>query len=248
MKQKFTLFWFVIFTVVLSFASYFIPLPGEMRSVLTPVLLVFIPAIVCIVIAFLAEGRGGLRQLFSRVKSGLRWLLIGFLVGIGMRVVVFIMGIVMGTSIKADLSVPGTWFVILLTIPFAYFEELGWRRFALDRTLKYHSPFLSALILGLPWGIIHLVIILPGMMNEGTPAIPQTIQLISLGIILTWAYIRSGGSVLTTTLLHGSQNAFVVINRGLSMSEVTWLSMWVFLGLAIIFILVDHRMFFKKPT
>jgi membrane protease YdiL (CAAX protease family) len=86
------------------------------------------------------------------------------------------------------------------------------------------------------------------MMNEGTPAIPQTIQLISLGIILTWAYIRSGGSVLTTTLLHGSQNAFVVINRGLSMSEVTWLSMWVFLGLAIIFILVDHRMFFKKPT
>jgi membrane protease YdiL (CAAX protease family) len=145
MKQKFTLFWFVIFTVVLSFASYFIPLPGEMRSVLTPVLLVFIPAIVCIVIAFLAEGRGGLRQLFSRVKSGLRWLLIGFLVGIGMRVVVFIMGIVMGTSIKADLSVPGTWFVILLTIPFAYFEELGWRRFALDRTLKYHSPFLSAL-------------------------------------------------------------------------------------------------------
>jgi len=156
-------------------------------------------------------------------------------------------GIITGAPIKADFSVLGTWFVIIATIPLAFFEELGWRRFALERMLKYRSPFEATLLLGLPWGVIHLVIILPGMMNAGAPVISQTIQLLSLGFFLTWAYTRSRGSVLTTTLLHGSQNAFVVLNRGLSMSESTWLSMWVYLILAILLVLVDRRMFFAKP-
>lgn len=246
MKQMMAIFWFILLTVVLTFASYFIPLPGEMRSVLVPVIVVFIPAIVGVAMALITEGRAGFRQLFSNAHSGLKWLLIGLMVGIGMRITVLILGMVLQTSIKADFSVPGTWFVILGTIPLAYFEELGWRRYALDRVLKHYSPFISALLLGLPWGIIHLVIILPGMMNEGAPAIAQTVQLMSLGVLLTWAYVRSGGSVLTTTLLHGSQNAFTVLNRGLSMSEATWLSMWAYLGLAIIFILADRRMFFKN--
>jgi uncharacterized protein len=248
MKQTAAIFWFVLFTFVLSFAGYFIPLPAETRSLLVPVIVVFVPAIVCIVLALVLEGRVGLRQLFSSANSGLKWLLIGFLMGAGMRVAVLIVGIVAGTSIQADFSVPGTWFVILATIPLAYFEELGWRRFALDRMLKVRSPFDSALFLGLPWGVIHLVILLPGMMNAGAPVIPQTLQLLSLGFLLTWLYVRSGGSVLATTLLHGTQNAFVVLNRGLSLSEATWLSMWVYLALAVIVILADRRMFFTKPS
>lgn len=248
MKQTAAIFWFVLLTVVLSFAGYFIPLPAETRSVLVPVLVVFVPAIVCIALALILEGRDGLRQLFSSASRGPKWLLIGFLLGAGLRVAILIVGIAAGTSIKADFSVPGTWFVILATIPLAYFEELGWRRFALDRMLKYRSPFESSLLLGLPWGIIHLIIILPGMMNEGAPLIPQTIQLLSLGFLLTWVYVRSGGSVLAATLLHGTQNALTVLNRGLSMSDATWLSMWVSLALAIIFILADRRMFFTKPA
>jgi CAAX protease family protein len=248
MKQTAAIFWFVLLTVVLSFAGYFIPLPVETRSVLVPVIVVFVPTIVCIALALITEGRDGLRQLFSSANSGLKWLLIGFLVGVGMRVAVLIVGMVLGTSIKADFSVPGTWFVILATIPLAYFEELGWRRFALDHMLKYRFPFESALLLGLPWGIIHLIILLPGMMNVGAPLIPQTIQLLSLGFLLTWVYVRSSGSVLATTLLHGTQNAFVVLNRGLSMSDATWLSMWVYLALAVVFILADRRMFFTKPS
>lgn len=248
MKRTTGVFWFALLTVALSFTAYFIPLPAESRALLVPVLLVFIPAVVCIPLVFITEGRDGLRQLFSSSQSGFQWLLIGILVGAGMRVAVLIAGTIFGTSVKADFGGPGTLFIILATIPLAYFEELGWRRFALDRLLKFRSPIKSALLLGLPWGIIHLVIVLPGMMSVGSPAIPQTIVLLSLGVILTWAYVRSGASVLTTTLLHGVQNGLVVINRGLTNTEATWLMMWVYLALAVVLVFAERRMFFAKPS
>jgi hypothetical protein len=69
----------------------------------------------------------------------------------------------------------------------------------------------------------------------------------SLGFILTWAYIGSGGSVLAAALILGTQNAFVVLNRRLSLSESTWLSMWVYLVLAVILALVDRHMYFARP-
>jgi hypothetical protein len=53
---------------------------------------------------------------------------------------------------------------------------------------------------------------------------------------------------LTVTLLHGVQNGLTVLNRGLSIGEVTWLMFWVYLVLAIIVIVADRRMFFAKST
>lgn len=246
--KHYSVFWFALLTVALSFAAYLIPLPADSRSVLVPVILVFVPMIVCIPLVAFTEGRDGLRRLFSRTKGGLAWPLIGALVGAGMRVAVLIVGIGLGIPIYADLGGPGTLFILLATIPLAYFEELGWRRFALDRMLASRSPFESSLLLGLPWGLVHLVVILPGMMSVGSPAIPQTIILICLNIILTWAYVRSGGSVLTVTLLHGVQNGLVVINRGLTNAEATWLMMGVYLILAFLFVVIDRRMFFAKPS
>lgn len=246
--KRHSIFWFALLTVGLSFAVYLIPLPADSRSLLVPLVLVFVPTVVCIPLVAITEGKGGLRQLFSSVNAGLKWPLIGALVGAGMRVTVLILGSVLETSIKADLSAPGTWFIVLATIPLAYFEELGWRRFALDRLLKSRSPFESSLLLGLPWGLVHLVVVLPGVMNAGAPAIPQFLVLIWMSIIITWAYVRSGGSVLTTTLLHGVQNGFVLLNRGLTLTESTWLMMWAYLILAILFIAVERRMFFAKPS
>lgn len=248
MLKRYSILWFVIITVALSFAVYFIPLPDGSRTLLVPVLLVFVPAIVCIPLALVTEGKDGIRQLFSTASGGVKWLLIGILVGGLMRVAVLLAGRLFGMPINADLSVPGTWFIVFAPIPLAYFEEIGWRRFALDRLLKSHSPFAASLLLGLPWAVIHLIILLPGMMSVGAPAFPQTIVLVSLGIVLTWAYVRSGGSVLSVTLLHGVQNGLTVLNRGLPIGEVTWLMFWVYLVLAIIVIAADRHMFFTKST
>lgn len=247
MLKRYSVPLYIVITVVLSFGAYFLPLPVESRALLVPVVLVFVPTVVCIPLAYVTEGKDGLRQLFSRASGGLKWLLIGAMAGALMRVAVLVTGSMLGMPVKADFSVPGTWFVVFATIPLAYFEEVGWRRFALDRMLKSRSPVESALLLGLPWAFIHLVVIMPGMMSVGAPAIPQTIVLVCLGIILTWAYVRSGGSVLTVTLLHGIQNGLVVLNRGLSISDATWLMMGVYLVLAILIVVFDRHMFFAKP-
>jgi uncharacterized protein len=245
--KRYPVLWYVIITVTLSFGVYFLPLPIEQKSLLVPVLLVFVPTVVCIPLAFLAEGKEGIRKLFSSVHGAWKWILIGAGVGALMRIAVLITGLLLGTSIQADLSAPGTAFVILATIPLAWFEELGWRRFALDRVLKSRSPLESALLLGLPWSIIHLVIILPGMMSVGVPAIPQTIVLIALSVILTWAYVHSGGSLLAVTMLHGIQNGLVVLNRGLDITEATWLMMGVYVILALGLIVFDRRPLLARP-
>ena len=85
-------------------------------------------------------------------------------------------------------------------------------------------------------------------MSVGAPAIPQTLGLIAFSVILTWAYVHSGGSLLTVTLLHGVQNGLVVINRGLGMAEATWLLMGVYVLFAILLVSFDRRMFFAKPS
>ena len=248
MLKRYPVLWFVAITLALSLAAYFLPLPAQQRSLAVPVLLVFVPTLVCIPITFLTDGREGLRQLFSGVRGAWKWILIGIVVGALLRVAVLVAGIVFGMSIQADLSAPGTAFVVLATIPLAWFEELGWRRFALDRLLASRSPLEASILLGFPWALIHLILILPGMMSVGAPAIPQTIVLVALSILLTWAYVRSGGSLLTVTLIHGVQNGLVVLNRGPAMADSTWLMMGVYSLFAILLLLFDRHMFFVKPA
>jgi membrane protease YdiL (CAAX protease family) len=248
MLKRSSVLWFVVITVALSFGTYFLPLPVEQKSLLVPILLVLIPTLVCLSIVLLTEGRQGIRRLFSTIHGVWKWALIGAGVGALLRVAVLITGIMLGTSIQADLSSPGTAFVILATIPLAWFEELGWRRFALDRLLKSRSPLEVSLLLGFPWALIHLVIILPGMMSVGAPAIPQTLVLIALSVILTWAYVHSRGSLLAVTLLHGVQNGLVVINRGLGMAESTWLLMGVYVVFAVLLVIFDRQTFFTKAS
>jgi CAAX protease family protein len=248
MLKRHAVLWFVVIMLALSFATYFLPLPVEQRSLLVPVLLVLIPTLVCIPLVFFTEGSEGLRQLFTRVHGVGKWIWVGAGIGALLRVAVLIVGILLGKSIQADLGAPGTAFVILATIPLAWFEELGWRRFALDRMLQSRSPLEASLLLGFPWALIHLVLILPGMMSVGAPALPQTLVLLALSVVITWVYVHSAGSLLAVTLLHGIQNGLVVLNRGLSIADSTWLMMGVYIGFAILLIILDRRSFLAKPA
>ena len=148
--------------------------------------------------------------------------------------------------VQADFSAPGTWFVVFATIPLTLFEEIGWRGFALQRMLKTRSPLDAGLLLGIPWAIIHLIILLPGMMSEGAPVLAQLLVLIALSIIITWVYVRSGHGLWSVTLLHVVQNGLVTINRGLSIVTASWLMLGVYIVVAILLILLDRRTFFAR--
>ena len=251
MLKRHSILWFAVITVALSFASYFLPLPVEQRSLLVPVLMVFIPTIVSIPLALVTEGRDGIRQILSTASlrhAGIQWLLIGVGVGAMVRVVAWAIAVLLRMPVKVDLSDPTAWFLLLATIPLALFEEIGWRIYALDRVLKTRSPLEASLLIGLPWGFLHLTILLPGMLSVGTPPIAQVGSVLLISIILTWAYVRSGHSLWTVTFLHGVQNGLVVLNRGLSIVPASWLLFASCFIIAVILLILDRRTFFAKPS
>ena len=80
MLNRHPVLWYVVIIVAFSFATYFLPLPVEQSSLLVPVLMVFIPTIVSILMAVVTEGRDGIRQMLSTAslrRGGVKWLLIG---------------------------------------------------------------------------------------------------------------------------------------------------------------------------
>ena len=66
MLKRYSILWYVVITVALFFAAHFIPLPVESRALLVPVVLVFVPTVVSVPLAYVTEGKDGLRQLFSK--------------------------------------------------------------------------------------------------------------------------------------------------------------------------------------
>jgi membrane protease YdiL (CAAX protease family) len=241
----------VVVTVLLSFGAYFLPLPTAQRRLLVPVLLVLIPTLASIPVASIAEGKDGLRQMLSTARlqrGGLKWLLIAAGFGVLIRVLIWAIAVLLRLPVRVDLSEPTVWFVLLATIPLALFEEIGWRSYALDRVLRDYSPLAASLIIGLPWGLVHLAILLPGMMNQGVPALAQVGSVILISILLTWTYVRSDHSLWAVTLLHGVQNGLVILNRGLSIVSASWLLSAACLILAIVLIVIDRRLFFRSPA
>jgi membrane protease YdiL (CAAX protease family) len=249
--KSYSVFWFIAITVLLSFGTYFLPLPIEQKSLLVPVLMVFIPTLVSIPLAFLTEGKDGIGQMLSTAsfhRGGVKWLLISAGLGTMIRVVAWLLAVSLQMPVKTDLSDPGAWFLLLGTIPLALFEEIGWRSYALDRVLRTRSPLEAGLLIGLPWGFLHLTILLPGMMSVGTHPIAQVGSVILLSVILTWAYVRSGHSLWTVTFLHGVQNGLVVLNRGLPIGPASWLLVASYFIFVVVLILIDRRTFFTKPS
>lgn len=249
--KRHSVFWFILITVALSFGTYFLPLPIEQKSLLVPVLMVFIPTLVSLPFAFITEGRDGIRQMLSTAsfrRGGVKWLLIGAGVGAMIRVIAWLLAVLLQMPVKTDLSDPSAWFLLLVTIPLALFEEIGWRSYALERVLRTRSPLEAGLLIGLPWGFLHLTILLPGMMSVGTHPIAQVGSVILISVILTWAYVRSGHSLWTVTFLHGVQNGLVVLNRGLSIGPASWLLFASYFILVIVLILFDRHRFFTKPS
>lgn len=162
------------------------------------------PNAAAFVVTGITEGREGVRRLFAgwlRWRISVWWYVFG-LAPIGMAVIV---GVLYSRQSVAELS--ASVFLLMLffhTIQGASGEELGWRGFALPSLQNRFSPLVSALILGLVisgWhGLLHLV------SPTGIPEWQFILLLVSYSIIITWAYNKSGGSVLIATIFHFSFN------------------------------------------
>src|SRR5512145_1185114 len=122
------------------------------------------PLLAAIIVLAIFEGRAGIKQLFSQIgrwRLPARWYLIVLALPIVLSVVSLLFGFLFNgmRPLKLDPRLPGVYFLpfLLYMIVFTgFWEEPGWRGFALPRLQKSFNAETSSWILGVLWGAWHL--------------------------------------------------------------------------------------------
>jgi membrane protease YdiL (CAAX protease family) len=227
---------FASVTMILSFAVYLLPVT---RAAL-PFLIVLVPAVVASALTAMSEGLAGVRALWGKLEQwriSPKWLAIALLLALVMRLAMSVLALLLGLipALQVRAASPAELLVLAaILIVAAIPEELGWRGYVLPKLLPYASPLMAGLIIGVLWGSLHLVLLLPGMAYEGTAPLAMVLQLVGLSVLITWLYVNSGGNVLLTTFFHAAQSFFVIFNEGITAGQQMWLMAGIYLSLALI--------------
>lgn len=205
-----------------------------------PILVVFVPTLTAVILVALTAGWSQIRKrLFSRAvwHISVKWMFISLGIALGLRLGISLLGLVRGHPIQ-----PGSFTLLLaLTFFFAAGEEIGWRGFALTNLLaRGWSPLTAALLLGVPWGLLHLPLTLPGKLSAGTPMLAQFLSIWALSVLITWVYLAAGRSLTAAVLLHCGQNAFVMLNNGLPPVLSGWAMAIIYSAAAVVVILITR--------
>jgi membrane protease YdiL (CAAX protease family) len=147
---------FIVLTVGLSYAAYLLPVSGESALVLILLALVIVPTAVAFLLVTLMDGRRGagafLRQCF-RWRCPLKWYLIAIALGFFFQFVSSVLALLTGRISTIEFGAPVA--ILIVFVLFSLLEEIGWRGFALRRSLDRYSPFVATLIVGISWGLVH---------------------------------------------------------------------------------------------
>jgi uncharacterized protein len=161
----------------------------------------------------LVAGRGGLRELRSRLtRLPARWLVVLLLPPVAILSVLQVFRAVGGPSFTPGFLAFG----IAAGVLAGFFEEIGWTGFAYPRMHARFGAFGGAVLLGLLWGVWHLPVVDSlGAASPHGPALPAFFAsfvavLVGLRVLIAWVYTNTG-SVLMAQLLHASSTGFLVV-------------------------------------
>src|SRR5215208_6055280 len=197
-----------------------LPYDGDTISdYLNTVALVLGPTLSAFIMTGVTGGRDGVRRLLRRIvlwRVGLGWYLF---VLVGIPAIIVLCTVVLPgalASFQASL-VPSTLFMyvvagsVFLFAGGPFFEEIGWRGFALPGLRRLYGPLVGSLVLGALWDLWHLPLFL--IPSWDTPhGSPLDIALfvsraMAITILFTWIFNNTKGSVLLVILAHWSINS-----------------------------------------
>lgn len=86
-------------------------------------------------------------------------------------------------------------------------EELGWRGFAQPIAQESYNKAVAGLVIGFVWSLWHLplIIFLPKAVGN-LPMLAYVPIMTAMGVVFSWLYNHTRGSVLLAILLHGGMN------------------------------------------
>jgi membrane protease YdiL (CAAX protease family) len=198
---------------------------GGVPPALVPFILALGPTAFALVFAW-REGDGAVRRLLATATTRPTRRAWYALVGLPVAWALTVVGVAVVVGDPA-VGVFDKVFPLIVILPLvvlipAFAEEIAWRGFAVTRLLPSMTPLRAALVLGIPWAAIHLFLQLPGQMNAGLDWWPTVVSLIGYSVILTWAFVGSGGSVLLVALIHAGLNGVAPLMAGLD-ADRTWI-------------------------
>jgi membrane protease YdiL (CAAX protease family) len=189
---------------------------------LVPFLLALGPTVFALILAW-REGGGAVRRLLrtavTRPNRRVWYGLIALPVAWALAVVGVSLAFGEPSAGLFDKVFPAIVIVPLVVLLPAFAEEIAWRGYAVNRLLPIMPPLAAAFVLGIPWATIHLFLQLPDQMNAGLDWWPTMVSLVAYSVILTWAYVASGGSVLLTALVHAAFNGMSPLMAGLDIDR-----------------------------
>jgi membrane protease YdiL (CAAX protease family) len=205
--------WIPQATVKLGYSGSAVTLSSPLNMIT-----VWMPTLGAILISFLSSGGPGIRKLFGGLRKwrvGVQWYLLVCLLEPGRWLMAFALDHLLGNeyalSLPPLLSLFGSSerflipMALVLTLPNALGEELGWRGYALPGLLKRFSPFFSTLFLGIFWATWHLPAWVGQMPAPSAEVLVlRFINIVGLAFIFTWIYIASEGSLTLVIVLHAA--------------------------------------------
>ncbi len=182
-------------------------------------LTVWAPGLAAMLVSALVAGGSGVSALFSslrRWRLPVVWYLLALLFEPLRWAVAFTVDRIAGQSYELggppilQALGPSAAFMapvaLLLTLPNALGEELGWRAFALPRLQQWKGPLVASLVLGLFWGVWHVPMWIAG--RAGDPAwltlMLMAVNMVPMTVLYTFLFNRTGGSLPLVCLFHAS--------------------------------------------
>ena len=165
---------------------------------------------------WITQGRAGVRRLLERVMCSdvdRRWYLVALLLiplaEILLTAAVTGPAVLRALTPSALVVYPAAFSTHFIFGPF--FEESGWRGFALPRMQHRFGPLRGSLLLGLLWGGWHFFLYVPGWIGGGAAAAAMNAGLfvaftVTVSVVFTWLSNNTRASLLLAMLLHGSIN------------------------------------------
>jgi membrane protease YdiL (CAAX protease family) len=111
----------------------------------------------------------------------------------------------------SPLTIFGT-FVLYYFLGGSCGEEFGWRGYALDCLQRSWDWLAASLMIGVIWSAWHYPLsFLAGTTQSSTPEGVFFLSTVSLAVIMTYIYNRTGGNLFGMLLLHTFENITVVM-------------------------------------
>lgn len=189
----------------------------------------YAPAIAGLIVAGLADGQAGIREILSRFRKwrfGVPW----YLLALGLIPAIFVSAVFLTAAMsRTDVrhfAATNPWYFVVASFIFLMVitsgEEIGWRGFALPRMeAALGSRLRASLTLGVLWGVWHLPLyLLPG--QSSFPFILFLLLTTGLSILYAVLLKNTQGSLLSVVLLHTSTDIMPRVMQIANFTVVTW--------------------------